>query len=39
MVKTMSEYNPWVAWFKELLLLIVFTHSALKPVMSPVIKQ
>ena len=39
MVKTMSECNHWVAWFKELLLLIVFTHSALKPVMSPVIKQ
>lgn len=39
MVKTMSQYNPWVAWLKEMLLLIVFPHSALKPAMSPVIKQ
>ena len=31
--------NPWVAWLGVLLLLTVFTHSALKPAMAPVITK
>ncbi|CAI9160605.1 unnamed protein product, partial [Rangifer tarandus platyrhynchus] len=32
-------FNPWVAWLGVLLLLIVFTHSAPKPAMPPVITK
>uniref|UniRef100_A0A8C3VVG5 Hyaluronidase n=1 Tax=Catagonus wagneri TaxID=51154 RepID=A0A8C3VVG5_9CETA len=31
--------NLWVVWLGVLLLLVMFTHSALKPAMPPVIKK
>ncbi|XP_012617536.1 hyaluronidase-4-like isoform X1 [Microcebus murinus] len=32
-------YNPWVAWLGELLLFLLLTQAAFKPVMPPVIKN